>query len=217
MSFRIQTLVLTVIVSVGLAAFASSAVAASCPGSDHLAAVAGDSASRAALLCLVNSERAAVGAPTLRINPQLESAASAYAARLVAERFFSHVDPAGGALDGRIAASGYSRGRDLFGAGEDLAWGAGMRGNPAGTVSAWLGSTGHRSVMLDPSYRDVGIGISPGTPVDPSTGATSSMLVGSRSSAAHPKIKKQPKAKSKPKTKAKRKKHSASSKSHPRR
>ncbi len=217
MSFRIRTLVLTVIVSVALAAFTSSAVAASCPGSDHLAVVAGDSTSRAALLCLVNSERAAVGAPALRIDPQLENAASAYAARLVAERFFSHVDPAGGALAGRIAASGYSRGRDLFGAGEDLAWGAGMRGNPAGTVAAWLGSAGHRSVMLDPRYRDVGIGVSPGTPVDLSTGATSSMLVGSRSSAAPPKIKKQPKAKSKPKAKNKPKKNSASRKPHPRR
>jgi hypothetical protein len=69
--------------------------------------------------------------------------------------------------------------------------------------------------MLDPGYRDVGIGISPGTPVDASVGATSSMLVGSRSQAAAPKAKKRPTAKSK--LKLKRKKAPASRKSHPRR
>lgn len=216
-SSRIKIAFSTLAVAVGLAAFSSTAVAGPCPDADHIAAFAGDPTSRAALLCLVNNERAAVGAPALKVDRQLESAASSYAARLVAEHFFSHVDPAGGTLAGRISASGYSRGRDLFASGEDLAWGAGLRASPAGTLAAWMGSQGHRSVMLDPGYRDVGIGISPGTPVDVSVGATSSMLVGSRSQAAAPKAKKRPAAKSKPKPKLKRKKAPASRKSHPRR
>jgi uncharacterized protein YkwD len=56
----------------------------------------------------------------------------------------------------RIVGSGFVNGYSWVG-GEPLAWGTGTLATPLGTVKAWLASPEHRTIMLSPTYRWVGI------------------------------------------------------------
>lgn len=134
--------------------------AADCPGSDT--PVADVELARAATLCLVDAERAAAGAPPLAGDPRLGASAQAYAGRLVAGHFFGHVDPAGGSLMDRLRSAGYVD-RSFYVGGENLAM---MNGGatPRLIVAAWMASAGHRANLLDPRYRETGVGVSVGTP-----------------------------------------------------
>lgn len=136
------------------------AAAAECPGADVPATDA--VAAKSATLCLVNSERAAVGAPPVTVDPALGASAQAYAERMVAERFFSHVDPSGATFFDRLRSSGYADASFSVG-GENLGW-LGGAATPRGMVAAWLGSAPHRANMLDPRFRDTGVGVAGGTP-----------------------------------------------------
>jgi uncharacterized protein YkwD len=92
---------------------------------------------------------------------------------MVAHRYFAHASPGGERFGGRIARSGWMRGRRWWLIGENLAWGSGLRTNPVSIVRAWLRSRTHRHVLLDPRFHVVGIGIADGTPVaGPHTGLT---------------------------------------------
>jgi uncharacterized protein YkwD len=48
--------------------------------------------------------------------------------------------------------------------GENIAWGQGAYGTPAGIVSQWMHSALHRRVILDSGLRLVGIGVATGPP-----------------------------------------------------
>ena len=136
------------------------------------------------MLCLVNAERAKVGAIALRDNPRLDRAATTYAARLVAERFFGHTDPAGGKLTSRVLSTGYLANADLWLIGENLAWGSGSLGSPTKIVAAWMASPGHRANLLRRDFREIGIGIAPGTPTGATGGATHAEIYASRTTKA---------------------------------
>ncbi|HEV3002144.1 MAG TPA: CAP domain-containing protein, partial [Solirubrobacteraceae bacterium] len=51
--------------------------------------------------------------------------------------------------------------------GENIAWGSGTLSSPAGIVAAWMASPGHKENLLNPTYREIGIGIVPGSPRSP--------------------------------------------------
>jgi uncharacterized protein YkwD len=55
--------------------------------------------------------------------------------------------------------------------GENLSWGTEVLSTPKGTVSAWMHSPEHRSVMLSRSFREIGIGFVPGSPTGSDEGA----------------------------------------------
>jgi uncharacterized protein YkwD len=133
-----------------------------------------------AVRCLVNAQRAARGLKALRANPQLRVAAEAHGADMVAHRFFAHVSPFTGAITDRARRAGYVR-NDDYALGEDIAWGEGELSTADSIVTAWMNSPGHRAVILDRDYRDVGVGIVAGVPVDTELpGATFVLDVGSR-------------------------------------
>lgn len=134
--------------------------AAECPGADL--PVTSSAAGARATLCVANEERATVGAKALASNPQLEASAQAYARRLVAERFFSHVAPDGSDFFDRLSRSGYANAQFVAG-GENLGW-LGGAATPRAMVKAWLGSPAHRANLLDRRLRDSGIGVAIGTP-----------------------------------------------------
>ena len=48
--------------------------------------------------------------------------------------------------------------------GENLAWGTGALATPASIMQAWMNSPGHRENILDPEYREIGIGVVAGNP-----------------------------------------------------
>ena len=122
------------------------------------AACYGDGA--AAVACILNEGRAALGLRRLRTHPVLTGTAERYARQRAQEGFFSHVDPAGnGPLD-RLVAAGYGERRDgrNWKAGEVLARGTQELATPQAVAFMWLASPRHRRVVLG-RYRHVGVGI----------------------------------------------------------
>jgi uncharacterized protein YkwD len=120
---------------------------------------------RAATLCLVNRERVARGERALRLNPRLQRAAVMHTASMAFGDYFEHSGPGGETPVGRMRAAGYiSSSHVAYEVGENIAWGTLALATPRAIVSAWMRSPGHRANILDPRFRDTGIGISPHAP-----------------------------------------------------
>jgi uncharacterized protein YkwD len=124
------------------AAFATAAVAEA----------KGLSNSETSLLTTMNSVRTSRGLIPLRVDSHLLRAARGHSADMLRRQYFAH-----GAVAGRALAAG-ARG-PVFG--EDLAWGTNV--TAWWVVNHWLASPSHRSVLLRPGFRRVGIGIVFGT------------------------------------------------------
>jgi len=122
-------------------------------------------AARAVVLCLVNAARVAAGAGAVSENPSLDRAAQGYASDMAAREFFGHVSPEGTQLADRIRTAGYLNHVSNFGLGEDLGWGSRADATPAALIAAQLADPPHRTVLVDRSVREVGIGVSLGAPV----------------------------------------------------
>ena len=120
---------------------------------------------RAAVLCLHNRERAAHGLPPLRENAKLRRAANRHSGDMVARGFFAHDSPSGAGMADRILRTGYARGRS-WSLGENIAWGTGHLATAAEIQRAWMNSPGHRDNILRREFREIGIGIAVGAPVD---------------------------------------------------
>ncbi len=117
---------------------------------------------RAATLCLVNRERAAHGERALRANPRLARAAQTHSASMAFGDYFEHVGPRGMTPLARMRAVGYiSSSRVAYEVGENIAWGTLWLASPRAIVAAWMASPGHRANILDPRFRETGIGVSP--------------------------------------------------------
>ena len=128
------------------------------PGEGSMSAVA------AATLCLVNGERADRGLAALSVNAKLDGVATAYARDLVEGSYFSHTGRDGSSSLERVRRSGYLTAGAGYVVGENLAWGTGVLATPAAITRAWMNSPGHRQNILNPDYRELGIGIAAGNP-----------------------------------------------------
>jgi uncharacterized protein YkwD len=125
----------------------------------------------AAVLCLLNGERAGHGLPPLRSNRPLRTAATSMATQMVKQQFFGHVTPSGADLLDRIRRTGYVHGNWVLG--ENLAWGNGPLATPQAIVNGWMNSPDHRANILYGRFKDIGIGVQLGAPrSDLSGGAT---------------------------------------------
>jgi uncharacterized protein YkwD len=123
---------------------------------------------RAATLCLINRERTAHGERPLRGNARLRRAAQAHSRSMAVRDYFGH-DGAGGPGGGtpltRLRAAGYiSSTRIGFEVGENIAWATSTLATPRAIVAAWMSSPGHRANILNPRYRESGIGVAPHAP-----------------------------------------------------
>jgi uncharacterized protein YkwD len=120
---------------------------------------------RGAVVCLVNRERAAHGEGALQTNPRLEQAAQGHTESMAFGGYFEHVGPRGDTPVQRMRASGYIYSSRLgYEVAENLAWGTGGQGTPRAIVAAWMASAGHRANILDASFRDTAVGVSPHVP-----------------------------------------------------
>jgi uncharacterized protein YkwD len=120
---------------------------------------------RAATLCLINRERRAHGERPLRPNRRLARAANAHTKSMVVNDYFEHVGPSGSTPLARMRAVGYiSSSRVGYEVGENIAWGTLSLATPRAIVAAWMRSPAHRANILDPRYRETGIGVSPYPP-----------------------------------------------------
>lgn len=120
---------------------------------------------RGAVICLVNRERAAHGEGALQTNPRLEQAAQSHTESMAFGGYFEHVGPRGDTPVDRMRAAGYIYSSHLgYEVAENLAWGTGGQGTPRAIVAAWMASAGHRANILDASFRDTAVGVSPHVP-----------------------------------------------------
>jgi uncharacterized protein YkwD len=117
---------------------------------------------RAATLCLVNRERAGNGEAPLSVDHALECAAQRHSEDMASRDYFDHVGPGGDTPVTRMRSCGYLYNPSLgYEVGENIAWGTLWLGTPRAIVAAWMASPGHRANILDASYRDTAIGVSP--------------------------------------------------------
>jgi uncharacterized protein YkwD len=128
------------------------------PAAETLAAVS------EATLCLLNGERADHGLAPLSADEALTRAAAAYAQDLVAGSYFSHTGRDGSDVRERIERTGYFPPGRGWAVGENLAWGTGALATPASIMQAWMNSPGHRANILNPAYREIGVGVAAGNP-----------------------------------------------------
>jgi uncharacterized protein YkwD len=152
------------------AAPAARVSSAACSDANLIPASANLDRVAAATLCLVNQERATAGLGALRPDAALAGAAARHAQDMVARNFFDHVNPSGADPLARIRRSGYVRPGAGFTVGENIAAAGGSLATPAAMVKMWMGSPGHRANILDPAYRDTGIGVAPAAPAVLTTG-----------------------------------------------
>jgi uncharacterized protein YkwD len=120
---------------------------------------------RAAVLCLVNRERAAHGEVALDADAHLVRAAQAHTESMAFGNYFEHVGPGGDTPLSRIRATGYIFSSQIgYEVGENIGWGTLWEGTPRAIVAAWMASAGHRANILDARFRNTGIGVSPHPP-----------------------------------------------------
>jgi uncharacterized protein YkwD len=103
---------------------------------------------RAAVVCLVNKQRISRGLPALRDSGDLTRSAQNWSNAMAASGSFTHGDD----FAARISSAGYR----WTAAGENIAMGY---PTPSSVVQAWMASADHCQNILDPTYRDVGVGI----------------------------------------------------------
>jgi uncharacterized protein YkwD len=122
---------------------------ASCVGADARVGHTAPQVLRAAVVCLINKERTAHHLPALQASPLLNRSAQGWTDSMVSSDQFTH----GANFASRISAVGYV----WRSAGENIATGF---ATPRSVVKAWMGSTGHCQNILNPSYRNIGTGVS---------------------------------------------------------
>jgi uncharacterized protein YkwD len=163
-----RNLVATALVAISLLG-ATDARAANCPHAHAAAANAGRPAVTDATLCLINGVRRAHGLAALRLDARLSRAARGHSRDMVRRRYFAHNTPEGLSPAQRVRRTGYLSGVRRWLVGETLAWWSG-RATPATIVRGWMHSPPHREELLQPSFREVGIGVVLGVPRPPGRG-----------------------------------------------
>ncbi|MGX1133425.1 uncharacterized protein YkwD [Streptomyces glaucescens] len=115
------------------------------------AAVSQEAAAEAAVLKLVNEERAKAGCRPLAANSALSKLARDFSEDMATRGFFDHTDPGGATPWDRAEKAGIS---DL--GGENIARG---QADAAAVMQAWMKSPGHRANILNCEFTTLGVGV----------------------------------------------------------
>ncbi|MCS0636592.1 CAP domain-containing protein [Streptomyces sp. LP05-1] len=110
-----------------------------------------EQAAEAAVLTLVNAERAKVGCSPLRFDPDLAALAGAFSRDMAKRDFFAHTSPDGASPWDRAATAGVSG----LGA-ENIARG---QADAEAVMATWMTSEGHRANILNCDYTRLGVGV----------------------------------------------------------
>jgi len=132
------------------AALCAAGATAAPQRSEHHAGIA------AHLVQSINAVRAQHGLAPVRPAPSLRLAALSHTRVQVERGAFTHDSPDGSSFSNRISRFYGKRGFSQWGVGENLLYGpVGM--SPDEALRVWLESPAHRKIMLEPSWRDIGI------------------------------------------------------------
>jgi uncharacterized protein YkwD len=131
---------------------------------------------RAAVLCLINTERAQNGEEPLATDPRLQQAAESHGREMISADYFDHVSPSGLTPVERIRSTGYIPNSEVgYVIGENLAWGTLSLSTPQAIVNAWIASPEHLANILESKYRDTGIDVEPEVPAQLSEGVAGAL------------------------------------------
>jgi uncharacterized protein YkwD len=120
---------------------------------------------RTAALCMINQARGRHGMRPLRHSVALNRSATGHSKYMVRSGNFSHDGSRGSTFTARIASAGYLAHAGAYSVGENIGGGPGRRfGSPRAVVRGWMHSLAHRANILDPAYRDFGVGVARGYP-----------------------------------------------------
>jgi uncharacterized protein YkwD len=144
----------------------STAQASACRGAHRPPGRQSADDTRRALTCLINQRRHHHGLRRVRGSIALGVAAQEHSDTMASKNFFGHDGDDGTPVD-RARAAGYMAGARAWGIGENLEWGSGKAGSPRAIVDGWMRSPEHRSVMLSRKFRQVGVGVTNGSPMSP--------------------------------------------------
>ncbi|MFB2891522.1 CAP domain-containing protein [Aerosakkonemataceae cyanobacterium BLCC-F50] len=103
------------------------------------------------VLELTNIERSKYGLQPLTSNPLLAQAAQTHSQNMALQDFYSHTGLDGSQPWDRIKAAGYQYSQ----AAENI---YASPTTPEAAVEGWMNSPGHRANILNPAYREIGIG-----------------------------------------------------------
>jgi len=127
----------------------------------------GDPARLAAdMLARVNDIRRRFGLPAMRRSPLLDRLSQEHAEDMLARSYSGHRTPEGLSPSDRARAGGYGSGIGE-GIGENIVE---QRFSVAAALNAWLDSPDHRRNLLDPSCREMGLGVALGGGYDAAPG-----------------------------------------------
>ncbi|MEX2211658.1 MAG: CAP domain-containing protein [Gaiellaceae bacterium] len=138
---------------VALAVVAAAVLAM--PAQAAAPAVTSDGSLQRSLLEEINAVRHAHGLAPVRANAALARAAGSHARAMAVHGFFSHSSRDGTAFWKRIARNYTSSGYRTWEVGENLVWSTDLSAGEA--VSLWMASPGHKKVLLNGRWREVGL------------------------------------------------------------
>jgi uncharacterized protein YkwD len=125
------------------------------PPSTTASAPSGASAAEAAVVDIVNDERARAGCPSVRGEAALHDLARRHSADMAARSYFDHTDPDGRTPWDRAEAAGISG----LG-GENIAMGT---SDARSVMNLWMDSPGHRANILNCDFTRIGVGMHAGS------------------------------------------------------
>jgi len=132
------------------AAFCAAGAGAAPERSEHHAGIA------LHLVEGINAIRAQHGLAPVHSAPSLRLAALAHTRLQVKRGALTHDSPDGSSFSDRIARFYGQRGFSRWGVGENLLYGP-VAMSPDEALRVWLESPAHRKILLEPSWRDIGI------------------------------------------------------------
>lgn len=124
---------------------------------------------RRTIVCLHNVERKAHGLKKLKANKKLTRAATGHARDMTRRDYLNHVTPEGVTPRDRADRQGYKGG---VGENMNFYFNGRRKTTPLDLFKFWLTSPGHHANILTPYYRDIGVGLSRGTPFTGNGGLT---------------------------------------------
>jgi uncharacterized protein YkwD len=142
----------------------AAAAPSSCAHAQAAAGSLGAGAAAETLRCLINAERARRGLRPVRGDTRLRRAAGRHARDMATHGYFAHVARDGSSPAARVRRTGYLRGARSWSVGEALAWGRDAGAAPRRLVARLLRSPSHRAIILNPAFREVGVGVALGAP-----------------------------------------------------
>ena len=158
--------VIAVVLAMAALLSVCTAQASACRGASRGPGALSVDDTRRAVTCLINRRRAHHGMRRLHGSVSLATAAQEHSDAMASMNFFSH-DGDDGTPVSRAQAAGYTAGASNWGLGENLEWGSGKAASPRSIVNGWMHSAEHRTVMLSRRFRQVGIGVTQGSPMSP--------------------------------------------------